>query len=83
MGKTYSRREGGRITAKEIAKLAGVSQSTVSRVFNANWKGSVKPDIKARILKIAKENGYTPNTIAHILTSRHSGIVGIMLAQSY
>lgn len=83
MGKTYSRREGGRITAKEIAKLAGVSQSTVSRVFNANWKGSVKPDVKARILKIAEENGYTPNTIAHILTSRHSGIVGIMLAQSY
>lgn len=83
MSRTYKRKIDGRVTAKEIARLAGVSQSTVSRVFNPNWKGTVKPDVKARILKIAEENGYTPNTIAHILTSKSSGIVGIMLSRSY
>lgn len=72
-----------RITARDIARLAGVSQSTVSRVFNPNWKGSVKSDIRERVLKIAAETGYTPNTIAHILTSKRSGIVGILISKSF
>lgn len=81
MGEHY--KSNGRITGKEIARLAGVSQSTVSRVFNRNWKGSVKPDVKERILQIAAETGYTPNTIAHILTSKSSGIIGIMVSREF
>lgn len=79
----YKKSAKKRITAKEIARLAGVSQSTVSRVFNQNWKGTVKADVKERILKIASETGYTRNTIAHILTSKSSGIVGIVVSREF
>lgn len=73
----------GRTTAKEVARRAGVSQSTVSRVFNQNWKGTVKPDARERILQAAEELGYTPNTIAHILTSKRSGIIGIIVSRHF
>lgn len=83
MDPKHTRKGSGRITAREIARLAGVSQSTVSRVFNPNWKGAIQSDVRERILQIAAETGYTPNTIAHILTSKRSGIVGVLVSKSY
>lgn len=72
-----------RATSKEVAQLAGVSQSTVSRVFNPNWKGSVKPDARDRVLKAAAELQYSPSTIAHIMTSKRSGIIGIIISKTF
>ena len=53
------------ITIKDIARLAGVSQGTVSNVLNN--KGSVRSDKIKRVLQIAEENGYTINESARIL----------------
>ena len=72
-----------RATSKEVAVLAGVSQSTVSRVFNSNWKGSVKKDARDRVLKAAAELNYSPSTIAQIMTSKRSGIIGIIISKSF
>ena len=72
-----------RATSKEVARLAGVSQSTVSRVFNANWKGSVKQEARERVLKAAAELNYSPSTIAQIMTSKRSGIIGVIISKSF
>lgn len=72
-----------RATSKEVALRAGVSQSTVSRVFNPNWKGSVKKEARERVLRAAEELQYAPNTIAHILTSKRSGIIGVIISKSF
>ena len=50
---------------KDIAKLAGVSTATVSRVINNS--GYVKEETKQRIADIIKENDYVPNAIARSL----------------
>ena len=83
MNQNRNSHSSSRMTAQDVASLAGVSQSTVSRVFNPKWKGKVKPEICERVLKIATETGYTPNTIAHILTSKRSGIVGVLVSKQY
>lgn len=83
MNQNRNSHSSSRMTAQDVASLAGVSQSTVSRVFNPKWKGKVKPEIRERVLKIATETGYTPNTIAHILTSKRSGIVGVLVSKQY
>lgn len=70
-------------TSIAVAHRAGVSQSTVSRVFNPNWKGEIQPEARERVLEAARELGYTPNAIAHILTSRRSGIVGVVLSKAF
>lgn len=48
------------ITLKQIAKLAGVSRSTVSRVIN-NRPG-VRPQTRERIQQIVREYGYEPHS---------------------
>lgn len=64
-------------TSKDVAKIAGVSQSTVSRVFSGNMNVSaLKRD---KVLKAAKEVSYYPNAIARSLTSRKTRLVGIVM----
>jgi LacI family transcriptional regulator len=53
------------MTIKQIAKLAGVSRTTVSRVIN-NHPG-VRPQTRERVLKIVQEYGYEPNLVARSL----------------
>jgi LacI family transcriptional regulator len=53
------------ITLKQIAKLAGVSCSTVSRVIN-NQPG-VRPQTRERVLIIVREYGYEPDSVARSL----------------
>ena len=54
------------MTLREIAKLAGVSRSTVSRVIN-NQPG-VRPQTRERVLQIIKEYGYEPDPVARSLS---------------
>ena len=46
-------------TTKDIAKLAGVSASTVSKIIN-NKDQSINPETRERVLRIVKEYNYTP-----------------------
>ena len=67
-----------RITARDVARAAGVSQPTVSRVFSR--KVSVDPEKAERVRAVARELGYIPNYVARTLNSGSSYRIGIVLA---
>ncbi|WP_424992020.1 LacI family DNA-binding transcriptional regulator [Paenibacillus lupini] len=65
------------MSRKEVAKLAGVSEATVSRVLNN--VGPIKEETRIRVLEAAKEIGYVPNALAQRFARRKSGNVGVIL----
>lgn len=67
-----------RVTATDVAKAAGVSQPTVSRVFSRS--ASVDPEKAERVRAAARELGYIPNLVARSLNSGNSFRIGIVLA---
>lgn len=66
------------LTARQLAELIGVSQSTISRAFSHGT--SVSPKTRAYVLESAKRLGYRPNAIASFLSRRSSNIVGLASA---
>ncbi|MCC5956480.1 MAG: LacI family DNA-binding transcriptional regulator [Natronohydrobacter sp.] len=68
----------GRITAQDVAKLAGVSQSAVSRVFTPG--ASVAPATAAKVRAAAKTLGYRPNSLARAMITGKSRIIGLVVA---
>ncbi len=68
-----------RATSYDVARLAGVSQSTVSRCFSPDSK--ISPQTRARVQAIAVRLGYTPNAIARSLILRRSGMVGVLITK--
>lgn len=67
------------ITARELAKLMGVSQSAVSRAFTPGT--SISAELRERILRAAEEFDYQPNAIASMLSTRRSNIAGIVVSE--
>ncbi len=63
------------VTIKDIAKLANVSHTTVSRALNNS--PLINPQTKKRILEIAKELNYTPNLNAKSLVLHRSYHIGL------
>lgn len=66
----------GAVTSKDVAKLAGVSQSTVSRVFVPG--SSVAEKTKQKVFAAAKELNYRPNAFARSLTTNESKLIGLV-----
>jgi LacI family transcriptional regulator len=66
-----------RLTLDEIAKLAGVSRATVSRVVNDY--PHIKPEVRERVQAIITKTGFQPNLIARSLASDRSGIIGLVI----
>lgn len=65
------------VTAKDVAKLAGVSQSSVSRVY---FEGaSVSAKTREKVLLAAKELGYRPNEFARSLITNQTKIIGLVM----
>lgn len=60
----------------DVAKLAGVSRSAVSRTFTPNTY--VSPETRAKVLAAAEMLGYRPNAIARSLSKQSSGLVGVI-----
>ncbi|NWF69915.1 MAG: LacI family DNA-binding transcriptional regulator [Chloroflexi bacterium] len=58
------------MTLEEIAKLAGVSRTTASRV--ANGQPGVSQATRERVLRIIREYGYQPNLEARSLAAQRS-----------
>ena len=56
------------ITLEEVAKLAGVSRSTASRV--ANGRAGVSAATRERVLRIIRECDYQPNPEARLLAAQ-------------
>ncbi len=65
------------VTIQDVAKAAGVSVSTVSRVLNG--KTDVSDDTQARILKIIGKLGYTSNLAARSMRSRQKNLIGLVV----
>lgn len=62
---------------KDIARLAGVGVSTVSRVINDH--PDVKDETREKILKIIKESNYIPNNSARILKKNNTNNIGVLV----
>ena len=63
-------------TINDVARLAGVSKRTVSRVINGSL--SVGDSTRARVEKIISELNYSPNTQARGLASSRSYLLGLI-----
>ena len=64
-------------TARDVARLAGVSQSAVSRAFTPG--ASVAAETREKIARAAAELGYRPNLMARSLIKRESSLVGVVI----
>lgn len=68
----------GPVTSQQVAQVAGVSQSAVSRTFTPG--ASISPATREKVLKAARELGYRPNAIARSLNTARSRIVGVVMS---
>ena len=64
------------LTMADIAKIAGVGKSTVSRYFNG---GYVKEETKEKIRVVIEEYNYKPNTFAQSLKAKETKIIGVVV----
>ncbi|MDC3412699.1 LacI family transcriptional regulator [Aquibacillus sp. 3ASR75-11] len=64
-------------TIKEIADMANVSRTTVSRVLNDS--GYVSKDVRQRIMKVIEETGYVPSEHAKSLRTKKTKVIGVIL----
>ena len=65
---------------RDVARLAGVSHQTVSRVLNNH--PSIRPETKQRVLDVMAELQYKPNRAARALVTSRSRTIGILSASS-
>ena len=68
------------LTLEDIARLSGVSRSTVSRVVNEH--PNVSEGVRERVLETIKSTGYHPNVAARSLASHRSWMIGLLLPHS-
>lgn len=66
-----------RVTQFDIAKLANVSQATVSRVLSGDDR--VEGEIRERVLETMREHNYQPDVRARSLRTRRTGLIGLVL----
>jgi DNA-binding LacI/PurR family transcriptional regulator len=64
----------------KLAKLAGVSTATISRAFHSPHM--VRPKIREKILKLAKEHNYVYNAAAGDLSRKTSNLIGVLIPTS-
>jgi len=62
---------------KDVAREAGVSVNTVSRVLAG--KPDVSPETRARVLAVVERLGYKPNRLARGLRSNKTGTIGVIV----
>lgn len=65
------------LTIEDIARLAGVSRSTVSRVLNSH--PSVRPAVRDRVQEVITSHGYTPQAAARQLVTQRTRSIGLIL----
>ena len=68
-----------KITIEEVARRAGVSIATVSRVINGNYP--VSDETKEMIKKVIEETNFRPNAIAASLRRRCSMTIGMVVSK--
>lgn len=68
------------LTLEEVAKIAGVSRSTVSRVVNDH--PSVRTSVRERVWEVIRETGYQPHAAARSLVTRRTHIIGAIIPEA-
>jgi LacI family transcriptional regulator len=71
---------GQQLTLEDVAKLAGVHRSTVSRVINDS--PNVSPEARKKVQRVIQSTGYQPNAAARSLASQRSNMIGLVLPRS-
>ncbi|GAA1870875.1 LacI family DNA-binding transcriptional regulator [Myceligenerans crystallogenes] len=67
-------------TLEDVARVAGVSRATVSRVVNGKRK--VAPAVQETVLAAVAETGYVPNRAARSLVTRRTGMAAVVVSGS-
>lgn len=67
-----------RVTIKHVAKEAGVSTQTVSRVINERY--DVAPETRQKVLEVINRLGYQPSELARSLIQRRTSTLGVVIA---
>lgn len=73
-----SEKTDGMTNIKDVAKQAGVSIATVSRVLSN--KPHVRPEVREQVLKVIRESGYRPSRIAGNMRNQSSRIIGVLVS---
>ena len=70
--------QAAKVTATDVARLAGVSQSAVSRVFTPG--ASASPKTAAKVRAAAEQLGYRPDPLARAMITGRTRIIGLVVA---
>jgi LacI family transcriptional regulator len=81
MARGVERRGRLTLTIRDVARLAGVSIGTASKAMNAN--GRLSAETRGRVLRVASDIGYRPNSLAQSLHRARSMTVGILSNDSF
>ncbi|MEX3008515.1 LacI family DNA-binding transcriptional regulator [Hoeflea sp. TYP-13] len=73
------KRPGSSVTSFDVARLAGVSRSAVSRAFTPG--ASISQDARQKVIDAANELGYRVNPVARALNQRRTDLVGMIVAR--
>ncbi|SDF76012.1 DNA-binding transcriptional regulator, LacI/PurR family [Lentzea fradiae] len=68
----------GAPTLEDVARVAGVSRATVSRVVNGTR--NVDPQLQETVRNAIEQTGYTPNRVARSLVTRRTGTVALVIS---
>jgi LacI family transcriptional regulator len=79
MKASAGRRDGKRPTIRDVAALARVDASLVSRVLNDHPKANARPATRRRIMKAAETLGYRANVVARSLRMARTSTIGLLL----
>ncbi len=67
------------ITLKQLSLLAGAHPSTVARVLHADPRQRVSAELRERILTLAREHDYRPNSVARSLRTKRTSVFGVLI----
>lgn len=67
-------------TLEDVARRAGVSRSTVSRVINDH--PNVRPEVRERVWQAIRETGYQPHAVARSLATNRTQILGMLIPEA-
>lgn len=67
------------VTSRDVAKAAGVSQATVSRVMSSS--GRIRLETRQKVQEAMKELGYIPHAGAQAMKTRRTNTIGVVVAE--
>jgi LacI family transcriptional regulator len=74
-------RNGKRTSLEDVARKAGVSRSTVSRVVNND--PNVKTETRERVLKVIEQERFNPNTVARSMVTGRTQVIGVVVPHEF